>query len=378
VARVVCVVNLRTISWLSRLHHGANFVDGLSAFFPLDSRPSRVFAAASKFAYGLDNIAQRALERERGTWSNYNRVAAIQAGIKHYGEHIITINETFRHATEIWRIVEHVVLWDKDWIAGAFMSASSLDEIAAEVLAHAGQEFGTGTRIALSRDGLGPDAESVSEIMRGDVSGVIATLRAELAVGHRSLLIHGPAGSGKTAASRQIVEHLADSALVVSSDALILNDDDPFAMICMWRPKAVVFDDLDRPIENGNEAWVLGGLSRIRAVVPLVVATANVTDDFSGALLRPGRFDRVMRIDDLDVSVLRAITPNVPHDVRERAQAAGLLAAYCAELDIRCRCGADPSSTLDEMIERQAKSGDGARPVGRRGNGPEHPRVMGP
>jgi len=55
----------------------------------------------------------------------------------------------------------------------------------------------------------------------------------------------------------------------------------------MWRPKAVVFDDIDRGLSMGNEGYILGGISRVRAVVPLVVATANVCDDFSGALLRP-------------------------------------------------------------------------------------------
>ena len=280
-------LTFRQISWLSQLHYGTDFVRGFSSLFKIDSLPHRMLDSTSKIIGGLDRVAGLALMRERKSWHMYTNVTVIQQGVRAHGCHLITLNEDFRNAVHVWQIGEHVVLWDADWHAGALCSVSSLDELAAEIIEHALAAIGQGSRAALGPDGLGPDGEKAPTFVSRKVAALTERLRVELQQGYRSALLYGPAGAGKTAASRQLVEALADSAMVVSSDMLSGRDTDVFSLICMWRPKAVVFDDIDRGLSMGNEGYILGGISRVRAVVPLVVATANVCDDFSGALLRP-------------------------------------------------------------------------------------------
>lgn len=357
-------VNLRMIHHLSRLHYASTFVEGLAAVFRFDSVPNRALTAATKVLWGLDQAAGLAISRERKRWHSHARAGVIVDGITRYGRQVLTLNEDRHVTTEIWQIGEHVVLWDSDWKSGSFKSLSTLDEIAAEVLARSLREIGPGARALLSDDGIAADPVNVPDTKAERVVDLIATLRREMEHQHRAILLHGPSGSGKTVASRQIAEALADTVVVVSSSMTAGHPtDDPFALVCSWRPQAVVFDDLDRAVLD-SEGWVLGGIDRVRAVVPLVIATANVRDDFSGALLRPGRFDRIEKIDRLDRAIAEAALTAVPDAVRAKAIDAGLLAAYCAELNLRCRCGDDAEAVLAEMLDRQRKAGDGATPVG--------------
>src|SRR5690606_20444727 len=159
---------------------------------------------------------------------------------------------------------------------------------------------------------------------------------------------------------------LAGSCVVITSE--MLEDgrdvDDPFGLVCTWRPDAVIFDDVDRAIDYRGDGWLLSGLTRVRAVVPLVIGTANTKDEFSGAALRPGRFDRTMRMDRMDDSIASEMLHAVPERVRKSAIELGLLGAYLDELAFRTATGDDPRAALEELVLRQVWAGDGYKHKG--------------
>jgi hypothetical protein len=356
---------------LSYLRYAESFLDASAAAFPHGSRLQRASAMGSQLVRGMDGLTGLALRNMKDGHHSYtNRL--LRKGIERYGQHVARVNEGswIGSATDVYVINDHIAHWSIGGDNETFCTDATLEQIGEAVLAAALVDLGTDTRAAVTEDGLVADTEQAPERMTSDVAQLCASLRIELAHGHRSVLLWGPGGSGKTAASRQLVAELSPSTMVVTSEALSYN---VFSLLCSWRPKAVILDDIDRGLATLGEAELLGGLSRLRAVVPLVIATANVQDEFSGALLRPQRFDRIEHFARLDADVARSMIPNVPLPTRERAVESGLLPSYLVELDFRVRCGSNPEATLDEMITRQEKAGDGLHSIN--GNKTERPQV---
>jgi hypothetical protein len=356
-------LTLRQIELLSRLAHGAQFARGLGKLFPFDSRANRFLTAMYPLAHGLNNVAALGLARTQTTWKRHYAAKAIIQGIERYGTRLFVLNEDFSNATEVWQIGEHVVLWQRDWGGAVFASASTTAEVATELFSRASADIGRDSRVMVTGQGFAPDSETAPESMAAPVAVLCERLRAEMRHRNRSVLLYGPAGAGKTAASRQLVEALADSCVVVTSELLTPNifdaNTNPFDLICMWRPGAVIFDDIDRAMDHNSDAHLIAGISRVRAVVPLVIGTANTRRNFSGAVVRPGRFDRALLMDRLDPAIVRRRLCDVPEYIRERAVEVGLLGAYVDELAFRIATGDDPDASLHEMIARQNEAGDG-------------------
>jgi hypothetical protein len=368
-------VKLETIQAISSLYKTAEFFSGFAELFRFDSLPRRVLSSVSPFVHGLDHIAHVSLQREQRNWHRHYGVQPLRSGVEKYGKHLLSLNG---ETVEVWQLGEHLVIWEPNWPDDSLATKSPLDDLANAVLTRAMADFGPTALAMVTDSGLVADPEVAPEKAVPAVAKLIAQLELELAVGHRSVLLHGPAGAGKTAASRQLAEALAKTTIVVSSELWggILNSGGRtiFDMICTWRPDCVIFDDLDRAMQGGDEGYLVGGVSRVRAVVPLVITTANVREEFTGSLLRPGRVaDRLLQFDKLDAEVGTSITPNVPAEIRAAALEQGLLAAYLRELDLRCAAGTDdPTAALTEMVERQAAAGDGLASIasGTGGNAP--------
>jgi hypothetical protein len=355
-------MKLGTIEVLSHLHHTAEFFQGFAELFKFDSLPRRTLSSVAPIMRGLDQVAHLSLLREQRNWRQHHGVGPLRVGVEKYGKHLVSLNND---RVEVWQLADHLVLWESHWSGDTLASKSPIEALAHTVLTHAMADFGPSARATVTSHGLVADSEVAPEHAVPAVEKLCAQLERELLVSHRSALLHGPAGAGKTAASRQIAEALAKTTIVVSSELWggirSSGEHDIFDMLCTWRPDCVIFDDLDRAIQCGDEGYLVGGVSRVRAVVPLVITTANVRDEFTGSLLRPGRVaDRLVRFDKLDAAVAIASTPNVPDNIRAAAIELGLLAAYLRELNIRCLAGTDdPAAALIEMIERQAGAGDG-------------------
>lgn len=355
-------MELQTIRALSALHRGADFAKGFAQLFKHDTLPNRVLSSLSPIIHGLDEMAAIALDRERLSWHTHHGVLVLRRGIEKYGRHVMWL---IGDRVQVWQLGQHAVLWEQHWSEDQLCTKSPIKDLARTVLAMAMADVGPSGRAMVASEGLVADTEAAPSQMTSAVRSLCSKLEREMAICHRSVLLHGPAGAGKTAASRQIADALAATTVVVSAEIWggiqAGRGHDIFDTLCTWRPDCVIFDDLDRAIHRDGDAYMVGGVSRVRSVVPLVIVTANVHDEFTGSILRPGRIaDRILRFDRLDDDVALANSPNVPEQVRGKAVECGLLAAYLRELDIRCAAETDdPAHALDELLHRQAAAGDG-------------------
>lgn len=355
------------IAMLSKIRGACDVFDSVAKFFPPESAPSRSLHALSGLSYAIERASRHGLDRLKRDWYAASS-ATICASIRHYGELAsVGFEKRFRDEEhcELWRVGPYSVLIE---VSGeeTFWTEVPTEDVVREVFRHVLADLGPESRVVLRSEGFERDPDLAPAGVTSEIAALIDRLRLELERGPRSVLLHGPPGAGKTSAARQIVEQLAPTALVIGPDMLsrFFKEDslDVFDLVCTWRPGAVVLDDMDRGPEESS-GWMVAGLSRIRSVVPLVVATVNARTSLSGAVLRPGRFDRVLRMERLDESIVRTVLVDLPADVVDEAIRAGLLGSYADELALRFACGGDPAADLSELLERQFEAGDGLRPI---------------
>lgn len=362
-------MNLKLLGLVAQARRVCPFTDAGSELFKVDTLPHRVLKSTSSLLRGVDYLADMYVSTLRKQWTYHRFIEPLRNGIERYGSKVAVIGEP-SSPVHVWQIGEHVVLWDDSMHNDrAFRTLSPLAEIASALLRCALAEHGTDTRLAFSHSGFLTDSEPAPEVLTSSIVRLADQLRVELTRRHRTVLLHGPAGAGKTAASRQLAEALGRTTIVVGAEMFDFHAGvDIFALLKMWQPDCVVLDDIDRAMDYGNEKHLLSGITRLRATVPLVIATANTKGEFSGAVLRPGRFDRVLHMATLDESIVRARLASLPIEIQDRAIASGLIGSYLDELALRYECGGDPAIDLAEMLARQGSAGDGYEQVKRASN----------
>lgn len=117
-------------------------------------------------------------------------------------------------------------------------------------------------------------------------------------VSHRSLLLYGRPGVGKSVMARYIASRLARGRIVVI-DARVLENRELASGLSLLSPDVIIVDELDkvRPVPDVMDV--------IRSSARLVVYTANNGDDdtvIDGSLVRCGRVDVSREITDIGVS----------------------------------------------------------------------------
>jgi len=97
-------------------------------------------------------------------------------------------------------------------------------------------------------------------------------------------------------------------------------------------------------------------MERVRAVVPVVFATANYTDKLDPAILGPGRFDRHILVEQIDQETFDALTEGLGEGVRARLRDApvGYLSEFLTEREVEGETVA--VARLDELLERAARA----------------------
>lgn len=163
--------------------------------------------------------------------------------------------------------------------------------------------------------GLVRDRFVVDDTRRSaQASRLLARVAAFRANGHaRSVLLVGAPGTGKSHALRSIAHGLGLTTLRVELAALVDEPEGPSVeevregldtLVKMLDPQAVILDDIDRV---GTDVRLLRFLEEAAAVGRIVLASANGTSTMLGALLRPGRFDEVVRYERLDRALLESM-----------------------------------------------------------------------
>jgi hypothetical protein len=122
----------------------------------------------------------------------------------------------------------------------------------------------------------------------------------------RTVLFHGPAGTGKSTIARQICHTLALRSLRVRVEDVGTLGSGPISeIIKMFEPDVVIFDDLDRAT---SQIALFEMLEMLHKSTKLVFATVNHLNSLQDALKRPGRFDEIIPIVKLDeVAILKVL-----------------------------------------------------------------------
>jgi len=121
----------------------------------------------------------------------------------------------------------------------------------------------------------------------------------------RSVLLYGPPGTGKSTMARTIVDTLGMRSFRIRvEDIGHIATSTVFEAISIFEPDAVILDDFDR---SGEQAALLETLEFFQRHVKLVVATVNNRSRLDEAIMRPGRFDELLHIKQMDHDVIKAI-----------------------------------------------------------------------
>ena len=121
----------------------------------------------------------------------------------------------------------------------------------------------------------------------------------------RSVMLYGPPGTGKSTMARTIVERLGMKSFRIRVEDIGQFDTNTvFEAIDMFEPDAVILDDFDR---SHDQTSLLETLEFFQRHVKLVIATVNNKKRLDQAILRPGRFDELVQIKQMDDDVVRSV-----------------------------------------------------------------------
>jgi len=121
----------------------------------------------------------------------------------------------------------------------------------------------------------------------------------------RSVMLYGPPGTGKSTLARTIIDRLQMRSFRIRvEDISNLENGTLFESIEIFQPDAIILDDFDR---SSGQAQLLETLEFFQRHVKLVVATVNDRNSLDEAILRPGRFDELIFIKQMDPDVVKAV-----------------------------------------------------------------------
>tara|TARA_Y100000034_G_scaffold130321_1_gene188428 strand:+ start:7035 stop:8141 length:1107 start_codon:yes stop_codon:yes gene_type:complete len=141
----------------------------------------------------------------------------------------------------------------------------------------------------------------------------------------RGILLVGEPGLGKTWAIRQATKDLGGLSLRMEVDQ-VASARDITDLLTLLRPTSFMIDDLDL---SGAFVSLMSRWEAVRASTDTVFATANDLSKFEPAMLRAGRFDRIIHV-ELDPELVSKMLEDVPETFHERAKR--LPPAYLSEL----------------------------------------------
>ena len=151
---------------------------------------------------------------------------------------------------------------------------------------------------------------------------------------HRSILLYGPPGTGKSSLSYKICSELNLRTLVFNASYTINNTNVIDYVIDVFGIEAIIIDDFDQYDFSNKKLELLEMLNRRLKVV---IGVANSLKEFHPAMLRPGRFDEVLLVKELDKSTIDGVLSGVKLSAKAQARVKFWPIAYIQELAKRAK-----------------------------------------
>lgn len=178
----------------------------------------------------------------------------------------------------------------------------------------------------------------------------------------RSYLLVGDPGLGKTTRCFAASQQFCPRVLKIDSSAVdYLNVGDLEVHISNFKPDALILDDIDRAPAD-KTGYLLSTLENIKKTFPHMVlfATANYFDKLDKAIVRPGRFDRIIWVEpptteeraQLISSFAKAFKADISSEILAylATETEGYSHAYIKELVLRISHAEDQGVTISESL----------------------------
>lgn len=218
-------------------------------------------------------------------------------------------------------------------------------------LDHSHYDDGDGSNLTFSADDL--HAIATSERTERIVDNYKRAAEQGLA---RSLMLNGPPGTGKSTMAQAIIRQLGYRTLRLCVED-ITERYVPSIMECVriFRPDAIIIDDFDR-CDHGAQRALLELSEWFLSKARLTIVTVNDKGALDQALIRPGRFDEIITIRQLDKnSIIALLGGQASDDLVERVGAWPV--AYINEYRKRLlfMSQEDAAASVEELQQRVAK-----------------------
>lgn len=222
----------------------------------------------------------------------------------------------------------------------------------------------SGEGIAVIHD----DEEETLPSRKGDE--VFAKLKRYIDRGvHRSVFMIGEAGVGKSHMLRYIAQKAGGLCLRVKiADLSEISSTKMVKTVELLRPDCLIIDDFDRfvlgsrYVEDGGQAasraaQMLDPLQQLNRLVKLFMVSANYSDNINEAVLRPGRFDELVEVHELDPELYERMLPGAPAKLIKALKKEAPPIAYIAELKKRVDVLGyeEAAEEMEELIKRSGR-----------------------
>lgn len=169
----------------------------------------------------------------------------------------------------------------------------------------------------------------------------------------RAVMLCGEPGAGKSCVASTLLKRLDLQTLIVK-DFTKVGYETILATVKLLNIDAILIDDFDHA-NVGDNSLMLGFLENIRKDVKIILATVNSTQKFHKALVRPGRFDKIMLVNKLDESVVKNLLGKDLVEYFDRVKDWPI--AYVNEFVLSMRLeGYEKSSAIIEDLQKRVSN----------------------
>lgn len=219
-----------------------------------------------------------------------------------------------------------------------------------------------GSMSAMLVKGTDADGDDIYTVRKDDIEDVLPSKKGDelherlekfRGVTNRSVFVVGEPGTGKSCLLRYVAHKYGGCSLRIKLSEMPrpTQDDDGFGaqdmlnLVRLLKPSVLMIDDLDRLVMGTDEynsnretvaaGQMLGPLETLNTLVPVLMASANFSENISEALLRPGRFDEILVIIELDPEIYEQMLPGIPAKILKKLKQKRVPVAYLVELKKR-------------------------------------------